>query len=62
MNKEKKNLAESVLRRLKNHAKTTQRRTDELLRYFAIERFLYRLSLSKHSNKFFLKGGLMLKA
>jgi predicted nucleotidyltransferase component of viral defense system len=62
MNKEKKNLAESVLQRLKNHAKTTHRRTDELLRYFAIERFLYRLSLSQHSSKFFLKGGLTLKA
>lgn len=62
MNKEKKNLAESVLHRLKNHAKNTHRRTDELLRYFAIERFLYRLSLSQHSSKFFLKGGLMLKA
>ncbi|KAF3362147.1 Uncharacterized protein PHSC3_001459 [Chlamydiales bacterium STE3] len=62
MNKEKKNLAESVLHRLKNYAKTTLRRTDELLRYFAIERFLYRLSLSQHSAKFFLKGGLMLKA
>lgn len=62
MNKEKKNLAESVLQRLKNHAKSTRRRTDELLRYYAIERFLYRLSLSQHSDKFFLKGGLMLKA
>lgn len=62
MNKEKINLAESVLHRLKNHAKTTRRRTDELLRYYAIERFLYRLSVSKHSEKFFLKGGLMLKA
>jgi Nucleotidyl transferase AbiEii toxin, Type IV TA system len=62
MNKEKKNLAESVLHRLKNHAKITNRRTDELLRYFAIERFLYRLSLSQHATKFFLKGGLMLKA
>lgn len=62
MNKEKKNLAESVLHRLKNHAKNTRRRTDELLRYFAIERFLYRLSLSQYSTKFFLKGGLMLKA
>lgn len=62
MNEEKKNLAESVLHRLKNHAKSTHRRTDELLRYYAIERFLYRLSLSQHSDKFFLKGGLMLKA
>lgn len=62
MNKEKKNLAESVLHRLKNHAKITNRRTDELLRYFAIERFLYRLSLSQYATKFFLKGGLMLKA
>lgn len=30
MNKEKKNLAESVLHRLKNQAKSTHRRTDEL--------------------------------
>lgn len=62
MNKEKKNLAESVLHRLKNQAKSTHRRTDELLGYYAIERFLYRLSLSPHADKFFLKGGLMLKA
>jgi len=62
MNKEKKNLAESILHRLKNHAQSTKRRTDEVLRYYAIERFLYRLSLSQHSNKFFLKGGLTLKA
>lgn len=62
MNKEIKNLEESVLNRLKNKAKTTRRRVDELLSYYAIERFLYRLSISEHSTKFFLKGGLMLKA
>ena len=62
MNNEKKNLPESVLQRLKNQAKVTQRRTDELLRYYAMERFLYRLSISKYHSNFFLKGGLMLKA
>ena len=62
MIKEKKNLSESILQRLKNQAKATHRRTDELLRYYAMERFLYRLSISKHCSNFFLKGGLMLKA
>ena len=62
MPRERKNLSESILERLKNLARQTKRRTDELLRYFAIERFLYRLSESQHCNKFFLKGGLMLRA
>lgn len=60
MNIEKKNLSESIYTKLKNIALTKNRPTQEVLRYYAMERFLYRLSASKHKNSFFLKGGLML--
>jgi predicted nucleotidyltransferase component of viral defense system len=57
---EKKNLSESVYSKLKNIALAKHRPTQEILRYYAMERFLYRLSVSKYKNSFFLKGGLML--
>jgi len=57
----KKNLGESIRQRLKNLSKIRNRPFDEILRYYAMERFLYRLSISSHAEKFFLKGGLMLK-
>lgn len=60
-NKPKKNLGASIRGRLKNLSKERNRPFDEILRYYAIERFLYRLSISPYSGKFFLKGGLMLK-
>lgn len=60
MNVEKKNLQESVYTKLKNIALKRNRPTQEILRYYAMERFLYRLSVSNHKNSFFLKGGLML--
>lgn len=59
--KPKKNLGESIRQRLKNLSDQRCRPFDEILRYYAIERFLYRLSISSHAKKFFLKGGLMLK-
>jgi hypothetical protein len=34
----------------------------EVLQYYAMERFLYRLSVSPHARKFVLKGALMLTA
>jgi hypothetical protein len=39
-----KNLEASILRRLLNQAQESGRPFNELLQYFAIERFLYRLS------------------
>ena len=54
-----KNVAASVRQRLLNRAKETNRPFDELLQYYAMERFLYRLSISKHCDKFVLKGALM---
>lgn len=59
--KPKKNLGESIRQRLKNLSDQTNRPFDEILRYYAMERFLYRLSTSPYAKKFFLKGGLMLK-
>jgi hypothetical protein len=42
-------------------ARKDQRPFNELLQYYAMERFLYRLSRSAHKNKFVLKGAMMLK-
>jgi hypothetical protein len=55
-----KNLAASVHARLQNHARATKRPFQELLQYYAMERFLYRLSKSPHRTRFVLKGALML--
>lgn len=60
-NKLKKNPGESIRQRLKNLAIEKNRPFDEILRYYAMERFLYRLSISSYAHKFFLKGGLLLK-
>lgn len=57
----KKNLGESIRARLRNLAGKRGRPFDEILRYYAMERFLYRLSISEYAKQFFLKGGLMLK-
>ncbi len=56
----KKNLSESVYNRLKNVARQKKRPVQEIFKYYAMERFLYRLSISPYKNSFFLKGGLML--
>jgi hypothetical protein len=55
-----KNLAASVHARLLMRAKAEGRPFDEVLTYYAIERFLYRLSRTAHRDRFVLKGALML--
>ena len=57
-----KNLPASVRQRLANKAQETGRPFQEVLQYFAMERFLYRLSRSPHADKFVLKGALMFTA
>jgi len=57
-----KNVGASVRQRLLNKARETGRPFSELLQYFAMERFLYRLSKSEYADKFVLKGALMLTA
>lgn len=54
------NLTASVQARLQNHARATKRPFQELLQYYAMERFLYRLSTTPHRARFVLKGALML--
>lgn len=56
-----KNVAVSVHARLLNKAREERRRFDELLQYYAMERFLFRLSQSPHVEHFVLKGALMLR-
>lgn len=53
------NVAASVRARLAKNAKAQGRPFQEVLQYFAMERFLARLSNSDHCDKFILKGGLM---
>jgi predicted nucleotidyltransferase component of viral defense system len=56
-----KNVAGSVHQRLLNKARETGRPFNELLQYYAMERFLYRLSESRHAGDFVLKGALMFR-
>ncbi|MEW6245828.1 MAG: nucleotidyl transferase AbiEii/AbiGii toxin family protein [Nitrospirota bacterium] len=55
------NLPASIHQRLLNQAKQQGRPLQELLQYFAIERFLFRLSQSNYATTFYLKGALMLR-
>lgn len=55
------NMAASVHARLLQRAKADERPFNELLQYYAMERFLYRLSRSEHAERFVLKGALMLQ-
>lgn len=59
--KEPKNVAASVRQRLLNKRDDEHRPFDELLQYYAMERFLYRLSKSPYRQKFILKGALLLR-
>lgn len=57
-----KNVAASVHQRLLNYSRTEGRRFNEVLQRYALERWLYRLSVSDHADRFVLKGALMLLA
>jgi hypothetical protein len=52
----------SVRQRLLNRARVESRPFQELLQYFAMERFLYRLANSPVADQFVLKGALLLTA
>lgn len=54
------NLSASVHQRLLNKAQDAGRPFHEMLQYYAMERFLYRLSRSPAGDRFVLKGALML--
>jgi len=59
--KDTRNIPASVRQKLLNKAKRDQRPFNELLQYYAMERFLFRLSQSVHTGRFILKGALMLR-
>lgn len=54
-----KNLAASVKQRLLNKARQEGRAFDILLVRFALERLLFRLSMSAHRESYILKGGML---
>lgn len=54
-----KNIQASIHARLANEAKKRGRPFNEILQYYGMERFLYRLSKTKYKNSFVLKGGLV---
>jgi hypothetical protein len=56
------NMAHSVHQRLLNVAKATRRSFNELLQYYGMERFLYRLAQTSHGDILLLKGALLLRA
>jgi Nucleotidyl transferase AbiEii toxin, Type IV TA system len=56
-----KDIVASVHARLANRANNLGRPFQELLEYYGMERFLYRLSRSAHADRFVLKGALMLR-
>jgi len=55
------NVAASVHQRLLNIAREAGSPFNEVLQYFAMERFLYRLSCSAHAGSFVLKGALLFR-
>ncbi|MCE2815450.1 MAG: hypothetical protein LW850_34150 [Planctomycetaceae bacterium] len=49
----------SVRGQLENLARKSGRPLQELMQYFVMERFLFRLSQSEYADRFVLKGALM---
>lgn len=56
------NIPASIRARLLNEAKASGDSFDQVLQYFAIERFLYRLSRTEWNERFIVKGATMLRA
>ena len=54
-----KNLGASVRSKLKNKAQAENKEFNLILTRYALERFLYRLSISEHRDHFLLKGALL---
>src|SRR5215469_18372956 len=57
-----RDLGASVRQRLLDQSRAQNRPFQELLQYFAMERFLYRLARSPYAGRFILKGALLLTA
>ena len=55
-----KNLPASILHRLRNEARKRNLPFQEILTYYGLERFLYRISKSVYCDRFILKGALVM--
>jgi predicted nucleotidyltransferase component of viral defense system len=56
-----KNMVASVSRRLLNHAHKIGADPNLILLWYALERLLYRLSVSAHVDRFVLKGAMLFR-
>lgn len=52
---------DSIRQRLLNHARTAGEEFQLTLDRYAVERLLYRLSISRHRNDFLLKGAMLFR-
>lgn len=59
MKRETQNIPASIQARLQNKVGEIGQSFNDVLQYYGMERFLYRLSKTRHVNDFILKGGLM---
>jgi len=62
MTRQPRNIAASNRAKLLNLSRQSGRSFQELVQYFALSRFLYRLSVSDASSRFILKGAMLLHA
>jgi hypothetical protein len=60
MSRQIKNLPASVLQQLRNESRERNQTFQEILTYYGLERFLYRLSKSEYREQFVLKGALVM--
>ena len=58
---ERKNIVASVLAKLRNTSRSSGAPFQQILQQYAMERFLYRISKSRHAQSVILKGALLLK-
>lgn len=56
-----KNIVASILARLRNQAQAQGVPFNQVLQFYAMERFLYRLSKSVHVDGVLLKGALLMR-
>jgi predicted nucleotidyltransferase component of viral defense system len=56
-----KNMSASIRQRLLNHSTTINTDPNLVLIWYGLERFLYRLSVSTHSERFVLKGAMLFR-
>ena len=58
--KGEKNIVASVLAKLRSQSKSHGMPFQQILQHYAMERFLFRISKSKHAQSVVLKGALLL--